>query len=154
LSGLTVASNVAHYGGGLYLNNVDVVSAALLVSDNEVGSQGGGAFLYASTLDDEGSTWSDNVASIRGGGFYLIGTSTSTTAASLDSSTVEGNTAGEEGGGARLYSYSSLESTSTDWGDDTDDNDPDDVAVSSGDTYSDYGEGETFSCDYTTGTCS
>ena len=76
-------------------------------------------------------------------------------------SVVESNAATEGGGGVWMEALendaltldSTLTSDKTDWGDDKTDNTPEDINVEDSGLYDEFGAGESFSCDSSTGTC-
>ena len=91
----TISSNVATYGGGLFLASA-LRTATVRGSVITGNSASDGAAMYndsLSTLIVRGCTFSDNNASVSGGGIYNLGP------AILQDCTLSGNTAGSAGGG-------------------------------------------------------
>ncbi len=151
----TLSSNEATYAGGLFAYEVDLEMYDSEVTSNEVSDYGGGLyFTYSDALLDEVQVHGNSVSgpsssySGAGGGLFLNNGSyvycagtTSTTSGVYD------NTA-TWGAGAFLYDSSSeLESDVCDWGSDSSDNDPDDVALYVAYwAYTSYGDDESFWC--------
>ncbi|MEL6345369.1 MAG: putative metal-binding motif-containing protein [Myxococcota bacterium] len=174
----TFESNEGGFGGGLRLVDGNITVEDVDLISNTAASDGAGVYATGGTFDfttvtfdaneatlnggamyiDEGTGGAttvtlntceafDNVAAEDGAGLYLTGGSV----VNVSSSTVIGNNATGNGGGALLADVdSTLTSTSSDWGTSTTDNDPDDVYISEITTaYTDFGSSESFDCDST-----
>ena len=148
LSNMDIKGNrTSATGGGVFVSSgVDMDS---LVIDGNKAAWGGGISSYGGSWTAVSTDITNNEASNGGGGFYTDGGDVS-----LETCAVEGNTASDAGGGAYIAS-GTLDVTTSDWGTDTDgnNNDPDDIYAEVSDSaYTDYGVGETFSCD-SSGSC-
>lgn len=144
-----ISDNIGGIGGGLAMNG-DGFMASLSVTDctisgNFADESGGAMVLFeVPTVQIEGTTIVDN-DSLDGGGLTLGGS-----VVTLTASTVQRNTASNQGGGLLLYpGVGELASVDSDWGTGADDNTPQDVAVVGVGTWSGYGAGATFVCDVT-----
>ena len=175
ISYVTIADNLAVDGGGVYLQYVSSLAGQELeLTTNSASGSGGG--LYLSQVDDLELISIDiasNMAGSSGGGFYLADTSG---AAVLSGVSITDNTAGSLGGGGYLSSVGTANLTSMilqrnlgagsvggglfldpgvvlyasgDWGEDADDNAPDDLGMSTSSyTFSSWAQ-----CDSDAGTC-
>ncbi len=139
-----VHTNEAQYGGGVYLTEADL-SGGLPVEDN-VAEFGGGVAGRGTVLFEQAEI--RNNTAMRGGGAYLWYDADAVFSGTL----IESNTAQHKGGGVFLRE-GVFESDAAGWGSDDSDNSPDDVAIRDGDTYSDYGDAESFQCSYGPGYC-
>lgn len=170
VTGGIVKNNTAFVGGGVYTNgDLDGVT----IENNEAALGGGGIYLDGppdQTVED--CTIKGNKAE-RGGG--IVGASSDwklidSVVSANESATVGGGlfqngegvtiesceftlNSADQGGGV-FVRFGPLSVTTTDWGSSTssDDNTPNDIEYSSGETYDSYGAGETFECDET-GSC-
>ena len=97
VSGSTISSNTATYGGGIELYEANAtLDSSSVVSENEA-SSGGGAFLYnGSSLT--GGMISSNSAHFGGGAYSYGGDNL------LVDTLIDGNTATDSGGGVRVIS--------------------------------------------------
>jgi hypothetical protein len=94
-----------------------------------------------------GVTLSGNYSAGEGGGISIDGGD-----AILDSCTITGNEGALYSGGGHVFT-GSLESISSDWGAGASNNTPDDMGVEGGQSYSDFGLNESFTCSSSTGRC-
>ncbi len=99
LDQLTIFSNTAAYGGGVYLNRSDAhVTSSIIRGNGQDGGNGGGLYLYKS----DGAVVSDNSIadnrSANGGGMTLNGCKN----VLVEKNIIAANVARQEGGGIRL----------------------------------------------------
>src|SRR6185503_5458673 len=115
---------------------------------NSAGVAGGAVASVDSNVVATGLVVDANYA-LSGGGIDIADDS----AVTLTDSTITSNTATSgTGGGAAVDATSTLTSNSTDWGDKSSANDPDDVSVA-GTTYAGIGADATFTCDGSAAEC-
>lgn len=139
------ASNVAERGGGVALStNGDGVEIGDVTFWGNAANSGGGLSFSSpyDTLRCGGCILRDNTA-VTGGGLYAYGS------VALSGGEVVGNRADVFGGAALVRG--TLVSESVDWGDGADDNATDDVGLGSATAYA--AAPDSFTCDYTAGTC-
>jgi hypothetical protein len=123
VTGLSVASNDAVRGGGLFwqISSSSALSlASLTVSSNTASSDGGGVFVIEPSdasgarrlsaaapaqLTMKDTVITGNIAANSGGGLYITG---ATVATGSDSTVLSLNSAGANGGGAALYNMSGV----------------------------------------------
>lgn len=140
LSQCVISGNSADRGGGIFVD--EGVQAELQYTDihDNSAQTGAGVGGVESEITLGSCDITNNEASVQGGG--MAGTEV---VFHVNSGSVKTNIA-PQGGGAAIYSDSSLAVIGSDWGKgDGDDNDPDDVWTEKG-TWSDYGTGSTFNC--------
>ncbi|MCP4916457.1 MAG: hypothetical protein GY913_05995 [Proteobacteria bacterium] len=123
MDGCTVEDNTADYGAGVLTE--DYASLTISNSDlsSNVASYGGGLYVYGSTLTVSSTTLDGNTANY-GGGALIHGGGTVTISGSTV--TTNGATGGGNGGGAILFD-GRMESSSTNWGSGSTDNSPEDI---------------------------
>jgi hypothetical protein len=104
ITGLTVQHGNETYGGGIYLQagNLTVENSVVTGNSAETTSgNGGGIFVKSGNLTVDSSTVSDNDSALLGGGIGMDGFLASGAAsATVRNSTLSGNTALNQGGGA------------------------------------------------------
>jgi hypothetical protein len=147
----TVSDNIASYGGGFYVGGSDEFTITdTVISDNQAdtsASSAGGVYVRDTSLLMTGVTLSGNYSAGEGGGISIDGGD-----AILDSCTITGNEGALYSGGGHVFT-GSLESISSDWGAGASNNTPDDMGVEGGQSYSDFGLNESFTCSSSTGRC-
>ena len=113
LSGSTIASNTASFGGGGVFNNFAAATIEnSIVEGNSAGSGGGiynQAFFGGATVNIDASTIRNNSASFFGGGVLNFGAATMNVSASV----IHDNSAGFNGGGAFNQSFSGADASLT-----------------------------------------
>ncbi len=149
-TGGVLEDNEADFGGGFYAEDSDGTANDLediICTDNAADTSGGCGYIYGDA-NITSVELTDNIAEYGGG--LLIDSGT----AYLMSSIIEENISGNQGGGAYLANYATLEVVNSDWGTGSTDNDPDDVYIdSSRSAYSSYTSAETFTCSDALGFC-
>jgi hypothetical protein len=111
VTGLSVASNNAVRGGGLFWHanfSAAVSLESVAVSSNTASTNGGGVFVFSPSdalaqLTTKDTAITENTAANSGGGLYIAG---ATVATGSDSTVLSLNSAGANGGGAALYNMS------------------------------------------------
>jgi hypothetical protein len=131
------------YGGSLNGDGLSVTSCSA--------ATGGGIYALYGTVDLVDSELTDNDAR-SGGAIYAYDNDYTDSDLTLTTTTVHRNTA-DDGGGIYVAYLSAVTSDNSDWGEGADDNEEGDVLLYYVDTY-DYGDGASFTCDYTSGECS
>ncbi len=170
-TGMTIRDNSAMYGGGLALEGTGVEVSDSDISDNSATSYGGGVIVWeyapgawlagllidnndapegggvyfdgvvGATLDECDLT--NNTADSNGAGIYLLGSSLSIDQGSFTSNQASGL------GGAILLSGSTLSAFSTNWGERSTDNGPDDLYLLDTSTAYTYAGRSSINCDTT-----
>ncbi len=149
-----VLSNLAGIGGaGVMIRDSNGSIDSSTVQANETSDWGAGLLLSNASVDLVSSLVIENVVTdtslydIGGGALVYDGSVLTCTGSASEDAGIYANRAGD-GGGVYVYdSTSELHSYSCDWGESTEDNDPDDVDLSLyGGSYDGYGDDEDFSC--------
>jgi len=123
VSGVTLLSNEAVAGGGIYCRGLELSDAALL---SNLGSINGGGIYAIGDVLASGVELTGNRADFNGGGVYL---STDASATLSDSSVLENSADFASYGGGVFLNGGTLVSERTDWGDKKTDNAPYDLEL-------------------------
>ena len=144
----TIDGNTADRGGGVdayYLS--EFTADTVDVTNNTSAGSGGGVYMQYCELAMTDGSVTDNTAGDYGGGVYAYDYYNRDDPLTFTTSTIQRNTASSGGGVYGQYLNGAISDTS-DWGEDADDNDPDDVTLYGIDTYT-YGDAVSFTCDTT-----
>jgi hypothetical protein len=143
----TISDNTGGIGGGLAMNGDGLASSLSMtgctLSENFADESGGAMVLFGVPVVQIDSTSIIDNVSLDGGGLTVGGS-----VVTLTGSTVQRNEATSTGGGLLLYAgIGEVVSVDSDWGTDTDDNAPQDVAIPGVGAWTGYGAGASFQCD-------
>ncbi len=105
LRNVTVFSNTAPYGGGLYLAHSDTrLLDSAINSNGGISANGGGVYLYyCDGARLAGNSFAENWVGANGGGLFLLSSD-----AIIERNTIISNTAGYEAGGIRLATSAAI----------------------------------------------
>jgi hypothetical protein len=174
LTDVEIESSTAEVGGAVFAAFSAAYMTNVTIQESDAGSYGGGVYVDGSYLSLTDSSLSASSAGVAGGALEITDSNVDTTnlvvdanyalsgggldvtdgsAVTLTDSTITSNTAtGGAGGGAAVDDTSTLTSSSSDWGDKSSYNDPDDVSVG-GTSYAGIGADATFTCDGAAAEC-
>ena len=129
-------------GGAIWTQSATVELSGVELDENEASSYGGAIFDQYGELTLSDCSLVDNASNVYGGGIYSYYGNTA-----FSDCDVQGNTSGL--GGGVFANGSTLSADGGDWGDGSDDNDPDDVYLYGIGAYVDFGSAVGFVCSST-----